>query len=348
MRLSSRDENAPFNSVYLPVTYDREQADRVRVHRGQLTEYAASIGEPGFLSGAMSGSWALLDKRTWVKAFTIDEEFLASAYCDDSGAFAFQLFGEHALTLQVSVRQGSPQFDIPRWIRDEQSGAKEVFNLAPGESFEGISHPVGGIQITVEGPEEPVNNSSFCWFRLLDSNQTNIFFELFGYNSDMILEGPNPIVIPNIAAGSYTLHFSPKLRTQTWLSQYYDNVEDISIATPVVLAEAGDLVPVTVTLVEGGKILGNVFLEEGSPALETSLFLTTNFDSTRVKKTTSTDPQTGAFSFVGLRDGNYKVAAENAYGGRTWYPGTSSWQSADEITIEELGVVEGIDWTLQE
>jgi hypothetical protein len=60
------------------------------------------------------------------------------------------------------------------------------------------------------------------------------------------------------------------------------------------------------------------------------------------------DETTGYYSFSGLADGEYYLAAGGIGIDPWWYPGVPSIESADVVLVKDHGSVTGIDWSLPE
>jgi hypothetical protein len=145
----------------------------------------------------------------------------------------------------------------------------------------------------------------------------------------------------------YRVHISPSLAGwREWVSQWYDRSNTAAAATPVTIASAGETVRLQVTLERGGTISGTVRDASGPDSYK--VVVTTAHD--RAMWTTRSVSATGAFTVLGVPDGDWKVGAvrsaqfpEVVPPETVWFPNTRDWGSARIVTTRGFGDVTGID-----
>jgi hypothetical protein len=155
----------------------------------------------------------------------------------------------------------------------------------------------------------------------------------------------NPIAICNLRPGSYTLFVYGycDYDGETWASQWYDGADSLAAATWIDLAE-GQLAPITVRLVTGASIEGRVLTAEGQETYSSVKV----FDARGVPLCGNSGYSYGygPFSFRGLNNGDYKLAARVSQEFEWWYPGTVDPDSASVIEIRDRQSITGIEWRL--
>jgi hypothetical protein len=108
----------------------------------------------------------------------------------------------------------------------------------------------------------------------------------------------------------------------------------------------GELTQVPVELIAGGAIRGRVMRADGSPMVRQRLILCDASVGPGTQSNGWAEEGTGSFAFVGLADGEYKLAAadwQHLGSPWWWYPGTRDWDEATAIVIarhEEIADIE--------
>jgi hypothetical protein len=163
-------------------------------------------------------------------------------------------------------------------------------------------------------------------------------------------DGEHAFGIPNLRPGSYLLRIDPAFSGfAEWLPQWFDGSLTQEAATPITIANEGDVVPVHVTLTVGGKITGTI-ADAAYPDADHLVYYTRADDPASIGFSFGLAGR--SFTVPGLQDGDYKVGAwrqpsriypEQPPSGTVWYPGTSDWTAAQVISIRDHGVVSGID-----
>jgi hypothetical protein len=86
--------------------------------------------------------------------------------------------------------------------------------------------------------------------------------------------------------------------------------------------------------------------EDASVVGQIELFLSSLADSTVVLRRASAHVATGAFRFVGLSDGDYRLGVAWYRVPVRWYPGVADWRAAGVLSIRDSGEVAGVDWRI--
>jgi hypothetical protein len=133
---------------------------------------------------------------------------------------------------------------------------------------------------------------------------------------------------------------------ETWAAQWYDGADSFADATPIEITNEGELVRITMHLVEGGRITGRLLTADGQPATRRDVVLHDEAAEPLCSK--QTERETGDISFVGLANGDYYLATHLGDGVYWWYDGTDDPDSAQAISIRDYSLVSGVDWTLPE
>ncbi len=151
-----------------------------------------------------------------------------------------------------------------------------------------------------------------------------------------------------LSPGTCLVQIRPRQEgTGFFLSQCYDGVDRIEDATPVEVAGDGTDTDITFHLVRGGEIRGELLNAQGQDVGGTLILTPANRQTAWAFVNWS---GIGVFRLRGLPDGAYKFGAVagnlNAYTPGLpvrWYNGTADWDSATVITIQNHGIVSGID-----
>ena len=211
--------------------------------------------------------------------------------------------------------------------------------LAPEDPLVTIVHEESAILCTLEGPGFETNHDAR--FELYDELHRPVSPEQ-GYSPSQ----QRPAPLPNLAPGRYYLRVVPVDR-QGWLSQWFDQQDSLSDATPIVVPAQGAVVPVTVHLMEGGRIRGRARWSDGT-SFAGQIIVTTLGGQFVARADASSISQNGAYLVIGLPDGEYRLGAYHGWETYFWYPGTWEASSAETIRIEHHGSVEGIDLEIPE
>jgi hypothetical protein len=321
------------HEVWLPPTYDINEADRVVVDAASPTTYAAELLQPALLTLDVQGSWQTLDLfEPSAEAFTSDSVRIDRVYLDAQGTGQFIAHAPLSLRLRVSIG------GLARWIGGWTFSEASTFELAPGDSPQQVSYRESAILCTLQGPGPATSFNAR--YHLYDATGRALT-PTFGLHPE--LERPAPL--PNLAPGTYFLRVAPSAEGQLWCEQWFDQSASLASATAIEIPAEGAVVPVTMHLLEGGKISGRVLEWDGSPYAG-SVMVWKNDETNRPYRYVQSDGATGNFRAVGLPDGDYLLASFVGYSRMCWYPGTMSRESAVTIQVRNLGEVDGVNWQI--
>lgn len=338
-------DNGPFkpNDFWMPFTRDPQAADTLVVRPGETTTYRAALTSPAArIRGQIQGSWQRLGIGVpQVSLYNAESLEVASGATDVFGEFRFDLY----LVERVRVRVGIG--DVSFWIGGTSFREATEFILIPGEEVEVAGRMESAILLTVVA-DPGLESPSYAMVRVFDaSGRVEIVCEPW-------IQPPDLLAIPGLLGGTYRLRIEPFDQADTeWLPQWFDRAPTLEAATPIVVPAGGEIVPMTVRLVVGGKIEGRVLDDQGSPVAFPTVVLTpTDRDSCLRRDYSDFD---GQFRFIGLSEGEYKVGGTRRSLSRVgpcsgspsdsliWYPGTASWDSAAAISIRGAQVVSDLE-----
>jgi hypothetical protein len=321
---------------WLPTSLDAADADRITVPPGERVTVTYRLPRPAVVDVRVHGSWQGLGPDAirgvpWVEFFTPDSVGLAGSGVQPDGSYRAEFYAPADLRLQVTI--GS----IQRWLGGWRFDEAELLRISPGDPPRAIDYEESGIAVTLEGPGLLIDEHAR--YRLHDATGRRVATE---WNPPV----DRPAALANLSAGSYYLFVDHEDHGQTWIPQWYEGVDSLSSATPIVVPPGGGVTPIRVRLSEGGRILGRVHWSGGAPYVGWVRLRTPDgrYDDDQAG---STSGQTGRFFVVGLRDGEYLVGIPR--GNRTlWHPGTWDLQAARAVRIVDHGIVEGIDLWIPE
>jgi hypothetical protein len=280
----------------------------------------------------------VLGGRPQVTAFSSDSVSLAKTYVDGQCNFVLALYSPTPVRLQVDI-QG-----VTSWMGAENFSDATVYEPEAGRTLVVDPYIESGINCRLSGPGADTDHHAR--FLLIDSSGNAVTPSDFG---DDLYYQTNPIIIPNLAPGTYFLHVERASDTQRWLPQWFDRADDLAQATPIEIQDAGEVIELTLDLVAGGAIQGRIQRSNGAPFGGWHVSVYAASDSNVVFAWVETGDMTGAFRAVGLPDGGYKLSLNHLGPGlRWWFPGTLRWDGAEVVTIESHSEVIGVEWQIPE
>ncbi len=316
-------------SLYLPGVEDRDEAEILEVRAEHPTEHMISFEHSfGSISGSVTGSWQLASQsRPYVYAWSADSTLISQTTCGVDGAFTVSMF--RAEPVRLEVRIGSSR----QWVGGDTFEEAQVFAVQPGDRLTDVSIVECGILLWLEGPG-PFSSHRAALCLISSSGQTWEFSSSWR----------NPIVISNLPADDYLLYVYGHCHRQTWAGQWYDGAESMDEATAIRL-EPGELRELNMQLVEGGSIHGCVLDPNGEPPTYVHIQICGADGEPLCERSESFGE--GAFSWRGLANGEYYLAARIPGDRETWwYPGTSEFEHASSILISDHEAVTGVDWAV--
>ena len=325
----------PYGILYWLPSGDLTSVERISVTSGATTSRSARLPTPAHILGEVRGSWQTLGAEApAITAYDPDHIQIGRATVDGAGGFSLAVFHPGPARLLVQTA------GIPLWVGGHDFETAMVFEVDTAETITGVSVVESGILCRLE--TEILGAIESFRISLRDARGTSLL-ETFAFS--------NPIPLPGLHTGSHFLEIRPAEPRQTWLAQWYDQQDSLSEATPIVVSTEGEVVPVTVHLLEGGRISGRVLDHDGTPVENPQIYAGPAADSTQVAYVdmgaASYGP--GGFTVLRLRTGDYKVGVLVRSPSRiSWYPGTTAWDSAGAIPVVQGSEVQGIEWRMPE
>jgi hypothetical protein len=306
--------------IWLPPTYEMDEADQVEVEAGEVKNYESTIPSPARLTGTMTGSWRELGTdRPLVKIFDQDSTRIHGTYVDGGGEFSVELYRDMRVRLTTQIDE------IERWYGGSDFSGATEFNLELGRETH-VDILESGIGGYLYGSGHGVD--------LYDQDG-----QLLGHSR--IHPNERLFRFANLGPGTYYLRIQEGER---WVAHWYDGADSIEAAAPVEIAEEGEIVWVRPTnLVEGGSISGQLLDPDGEPVRSALMELTRADYQPRVLRTQHVASEDGHYEQRYLENGEYKLSALTEAWGQVWYPGVADWDSAGVITIEDHSHLMGID-----
>ena len=142
------------------------------------------------------------------------------------------------------------------------------------------------------------------------------------------------LVIRDIPAGSYIAHFGPSYNTGGLVGEYWQNKTLLADATPLTFSLGATTTLPTIILSRSGTIAGHITANQVNGQWYNDIALRyTRVDlrdsQDRTIASTWTDNY-GAYSFSGVRAGDYRLFVHDGPGGQGFQSGYSEWQLLDD------------------
>ncbi|MBK9304506.1 MAG: carboxypeptidase regulatory-like domain-containing protein [bacterium] len=327
--------------VWLPGTRDPGAAARFTVAAGVAAHPLVPVTvEPLRVEGRVGGAWlelGLTSNPSLTVADLDSTELIDSFGVDEDGTFRFDLL----LPAEFKLGIGHNYADRT-WYGGPRFEQAEVFAIGPGESLSGLEILQCGLRLVLAEMPAGYNDA---WCDIYDATGT----ERLGRHS-VYFQLDSQIGIPNLSPGSYLLRIGYdgySVGRLSWLPQWFDRAESPAGARPILLTEPGEIVTLDLVLENGGTIAGSL------ETLSTEYHIVFVCREDQPLEWAHTTVSNGAYTFLGLPDGRYKVGAVpsedywDAEGfpppGTTWYPSTPDWDAAGVVEIVGAGTVTGVD-----
>jgi hypothetical protein len=335
---------------WMPATRREQEARIFEVDADQPGELTASFDQPpARLEGEILGSWQAmgLDPPS-VTLFDQDSSIVATEESiNPSGRFEFDL------CVPGRVRACVGMEGVNRWIGGADFDSATEYELRPGETISHVRIVESGLFLEVHAPS---SGNAGGILRLVDASDSTFVAEKW-FSSDDRLQG-----FPNLEPGTYLLRIEPAWPLAAdWLPQWFDGAAGPESAQRITIAESGQVVPLLLTLERGGSIAGGALRDSAGESYVVFVFVTPG-DVRRQWGAVGPDTWTSGdrYNFVarGLPDGDWKVGIwackYSDYEGRprdippdtVWYPGTTDWDVASIIRINDHEDVRGVDIAL--
>ena len=316
---------------------------------------------PASLTGHVRGSWQAMGcYAPEVSLFSMDSTLVVSRTADAEGSFSFTTHVPRQVRVRVRIPLKDPSSDVvdvcaeiygmPRWIGGPTFSEATVFELVPGETIPGVDLEESGVLFTLDGDVSPRWDGA----RIMVMDAEG---RLVGTNS-YLLNRSHLVGLPNLPPGTYRFRFEPyPPLTQGWQAQWYDHGISLESATPVTVSRPGEVVPLRVSLKKGGSVSGRVRFPGGRIVPRQTVHVW-DADTRSCLGLVEWLDETGSFQAQGLVDGHYKIGVQISPepGGSTgcgdcpptpparilWYPGTTEWEMAARIGVQDHADVTGI------
>jgi hypothetical protein len=316
---------------YLPGTMDIFEADslivdtnRVTIHETDFRDTYASV------SGSITGSWQEGRSGSMrVEAYSVDLKGVGATNCLTDGSFTFGIILPQEIRLKATLN------GVGQWMGVESIGDQGVFDLQPGDRITGVDMVESGIQVLLDGPGDlTVHKPSVT---ILDEEGNEYLPSVYR---------DNPFYVGNLRPGRYYLQVVGHCENEIWAPQWYGGAEIVADATPIDLAE-GELRRIVMELVEGSRIEGELLEPDSQRPDRVSCGL---FGLDGEPICSQYYPwryfDEGLFSFTGLPNGEFLLAARTDRYNYWWYPGTEKFDEAVPIVIENHTSVTDLSWLL--
>jgi hypothetical protein len=332
-------------NFYLPGTFRPADADSLVITAAAQTNYTTTTPEPASLSGSVLGSWQDLGLAPpSVTVCLQDGGVVLRASCDDAGRFDITLPAAGDFQLVAAVLDTAGRLRSPGlWVGGPDQDSAQVFSLDVGQSQAGIELVEGGLALALPG--DPTRTSFTIGVHDADGRP----LQTLHYDE------PQPAVIAGLAAGRYRLFVDTDGQA---VPAFHDGATSLEDATAVEV-QTGEVMPVVVTLVAGGRIEGRLVGPDGGPPtvpFEFTLVDAADWASTLVyfRSQWSSlptgcwyDHMTGEFALSRLTDRAYLLRILPQGGDAwSWYPGVPNWDQATPLVIEDAETVTGLIWQL--
>ncbi len=336
---------------YLPGTRSREDADTLIIETGQITHYEMDLtSASAVLRGTVRGSWQTFELLSpTVTLFSLDSLVVADRACAWDGYFSLRLYRPEPVKLRVVIN------GVSRWIGGGHFEDAEVFSPQHGGVVEVPELVESGLLVRLDLPEHTEGST----LRLVLYDATTL--------GRVCATGTGSgngaaLLCANLLPGTYRVFIdNVYLRTDA-VSQWFDHAADLQSATVVTVPPEGQVAEIRAAMEAGGGIRGQ--LQGPSSYYCSAVFYIVDAQTAVCVGRTGCLPcdclciceNPHPFCARGLADGDYKVGAvadrdtysENPPPGTVWYPGTTDWNAAEVVRVENAATVEGIDITWPE
>ncbi|MCK4547514.1 MAG: carboxypeptidase regulatory-like domain-containing protein [Candidatus Eisenbacteria sp.] len=320
--------------MWLEHTLVVEDADTFTVRAREATLWRGALPVPGYLQGIVQGCWIEAGLRTpSVYVYDIEKRVTARQRVDHQGAFAVPMFAPGQVCLWY--RHG----DHSGWVGGSSFEEAELFHVGSGIVID--VNPIVLSCIVGHVAESALWEISSAYLSLY-RGEPDDFLDSYFLRNDVVF------AFSGLEPGAYYLSILPHAG-EAWRPQWYDRAANRETATPIIVAEDGEIVDIEVTLEKGGVIRGRVFDATGAGVENVDLLITSISTDWSVPGDWRTESD-GSFEIAGLPDGDliigvrYYVGEDRTY---SYYPGTADPDSAEIITIIDASEVTGIEWQIE-
>lgn len=329
-------------AFYVPGVSLPEEADVIEITADAPTFYSVRVNlSTSFLRGRLAGSWrGLGDHRVEVVAFDPDSVHLGSGQVATDGTFGIEVAQASAARFRIESR-----CDV-RWIGGDSFNQARTFPLVLGDTTDIDPWILGSLRVRMVLEDE--------WR---------------GFPTQVRLLGESGAVVTCYAAsreldqfgvgllepGRHRMWVGPsRPGMEPWLPQWFDGGTNLEEATPIEIGPGGGEASLVVHLARGGRIEGRLIADATGEASTAggNLVVSPAGEKTLWGCVQRYGDFTGQFSVQGLPDGEWKVGREVDNPAHEcdpqlrsviWAPGTTDWNMAQTVRIEEAGVVRDLE-----
>jgi len=330
--------------VWYPGVQDSTDSPWIEIGPDSSTALAMELSaQPARIEGIVSGAWLDFPDagEPEVSVYTVDAKtIIGPRIVDTNGRFGLDVHLPCPVKLRVT------QDGMAQWIGGPAFDDATVYDLEMGETISGIELRQCGIRFVGEIP-----NSDFAFLRIEFHDPVDHRL-LSACHSNIAPSTPR--FVSNLWPGRFLMYvgYDPPGRTR-WAPQWYDQAFSPADAEVILISSPGDVVDLPLVLKPGGVLRG--MAQAGDDCY---VIVTPADDQKPWGYDYAWSPEFN-FEVLGLPDGEYKIGAylmqaaddwdwpDVPSASMRWYPGESTWEEAETVTILDAGTVEGITLTAE-
>jgi hypothetical protein len=326
---------------WLPAASVRAEAARYHVSADSVTFAAPAFANPPVrVSGRVTGAWQAFGMSApYVRLVSPDStlELAGEWRVALDGSWAIDLCVPRPFRLQTEV--GGARL----WYGGLRRQDSPIITPQPGQDVPDLDIVGGGVHVraALDIPGSLYSHATFEFFSPADLTPAGTWSASL----------KNQFGLANVPAGAWLLRVSrpaDDYHTTRWRGQWFDRAGTAAAATPVLVPAGGGIVTIDLALEMGGVIVG-----VGTDAADDDWrkAILTRADATTVVASRYIFSSEYDFRFSGLEDGTYRLGITPARArvdgdvpppGVRWYPGTTDWAAAADLTIAGADSIGGL------
>lgn len=324
--------------LWWPAAGTRAGAGVAQVTSGQRSSITGEIPIPGKLKGRVLGSWQSMEwiSPPIISAFDADSSTaLATTRAAEDGSYAIEILA----SMEARVRVGFE--GRTRWLGGTSYRTAQRIEAGPNQTTEAPDFIESGLRIHLVLPEPPTSGTVSPEAAIAGANRRILFRAHGSLGPDEWLE------IPNMVAGTYYVHLHPgRPYSEDWIGEWFDGVELLADATPVVIPTEGETRELTFHPKRGGRIPVRIRDTEGRIVRYLSLAIIDMATPNRTEGFRIDANEEGVGLIRGLHTSSYKVAYATSSTKLDWYPGTNRSAEATPIPTVDGEDAPLVEWSL--
>jgi len=323
--------------IWVPGVRDSSEAAWFEVSTGGITDVQARFdAPPARIQGEVTGAWQALGLSSGPEVGLVTPDSVAVAGplpVRADGKFDVKIF------LPASVKIYVRHQSVVQWLGGLNFDEATIYELEPGRTISGVDFVESGLRVDIQEPNPGTYDAMFNFY---DAGTRELRVQWRSTSTRPALG------IPNLRPGVYLVQIvADQPGERSWAPQWFDRAESPDGATPITIANEGDVPRIVVVLDRGGTIAGTI---DGPSSGVYGIYLAQADDPARWSSTVVSSGYP-SFSFQGLPDGDWKLGAWPYVWGDTpalppptivWYPGTSSWSEAGVLSMRNHEDVTGV------